>query len=103
MTTMIAIFPKRRRFWRFIHGVLPRHRFLFNLTVSVFFEVLFRDNFISGGQTENFEFKINDDTQVYESCSSVLNGELFVFGGANSSNNRRKQVKPESNLILVPH
>ena len=61
------------------------------------------NNFISGVQTENFEFEINDDTEVYGSCSSLLNGELFVFGGANSSNNRRKQVKPESNLILVPH
>ena len=42
--------------------------------------------------TENFEFKINDDTEVYHSCSSVLNGEVFVFGGANSSNNRKRQV-----------
>ena len=42
--------------------------------------------------TENFEFKINDDTEVYRSCSSVLNGELFVFGGSNSGNNGKKQV-----------
>ena len=42
--------------------------------------------------TENFEFKINDDTEVYSSCSSVLNGEVFVFGGHNSSYNRKKQV-----------
>ena len=46
-----------------------------------------------GGVTENFDFKINDDTEVYQSCSSVLNGEVFVFGGYNSSNNRKKQVK----------
>ena len=45
-----------------------------------------------GGVTENFEFKINDDTEVYRSCSATLNGEVFVFGGENSSNNRRKQV-----------
>ena len=99
VTTMLVISPKRKRFWRFILEVLS-HQFLFNLTVSVFFEVLFRDNFISGGQTENFEFKINDDTQVYESCSSVLNGELFVFGGQTTSNNRRKQVKFKSNSIF---
>ena len=35
---------------------------------------------------------MDDDTEVYASCSSLLNGELFVFGGYNTSNNRRKQV-----------
>lgn len=34
-----------------------------------------------GGITENFEFKMDDDTEVHRSCSSTLNGELFVFGG----------------------
>ena len=61
--------------------------------VSVFRKVFFGNNFISGGETENFEFKINDDTEVYCSCSSLLNGELFVFGGSSTSNNRQKQVK----------
>ena len=53
----------------------------------------FLNDFVLGGKTENFEFKMNDDTEVYYSCSSVLNGELFVFGGTTASNNRRKQVK----------
>ena len=66
-----------------------------------FLRGILSNNYISGRQTENFEFKINDDTQVYESCSSVLNGELFVFGGQTTSNNRRKQAKFKSNLILV--
>ena len=35
---------------------------------------------------------MDDDTEVYWSCSSLLNGELFVFGG-DSTSNRRKQVK----------
>ena len=35
---------------------------------------------------------MDDDTEVHRSCSSLLNGELFVFGGYNTSNNRRKQV-----------
>ena len=48
---------------------------------------------IQGGVTEHFDFKINDDTDVWQSCSSVLNGEVYVFGGLSSSNNRRKQVK----------
>ena len=49
--------------------------------------------------TENFDFKINDDTEVERSCSSVLNDEVFVFGGYNSSNNRRKQVILNLRLI----
>ena len=63
------------------------------------FSSKFSNNFISGGTTENFDFKINDDTEVYYSCSSVLNGELFVFGGASTSNNKRKQVKLNQRFI----
>ena len=48
--------------------------------------------FIQGGVNKNFEFTINDNTEVYNSCSSMLNGEVFVFGGSSTSNNRRKQV-----------
>ena len=47
---------------------------------SLFNSILF-DNFYQGGVTENFEFTINDDTEVNGSCSSLLNGEIFVFGG----------------------
>ena len=58
--------------------------------------------FILGGKTENFEIKINDDTEVYGSCSSMLNGELFVFGGTNTSNNRKKQVNlPKLNFLII--
>ena len=32
---------------------------------------------------------MDDDTEVYYSCSATLNGELFVFGG----NTQKKQVK----------
>ena len=39
--------------------------------------------------TENFDFKINDDTEVYQSCSSVLNGEVFLFGGVNTTDKNR--------------
>ena len=35
---------------------------------------------------------MDDDTEVYRSCSATLNGELYVFGGSNTSNNRQKQV-----------
>ena len=52
----------------------------------------FLDNFNLGDVTENFVFKINNDTEVYGSCSATLNGEVFVFGGENTSYNRRKQV-----------
>ena len=43
-------------------------------------------------QVVDFVFKINNDTEVYGSCSATLNGEVFVFGGENTSYNRRKQV-----------
>ena len=46
----------------------------------------------SGGATKNFEFQMDEDTQVYHSCSATLNGELFVFGGSSSTNNIKKQV-----------
>ena len=52
-----------------------------------------------GGVTENFEFKINEDTEINESCSSLLNGELFVFGGFRTDHNKRKQVK---SIIWLP-
>ena len=45
-----------------------------------------------GGTDENFQFQMDDDTEVYMSCSATLNGELFVFGGTSTTNNRRKQV-----------
>ena len=57
----------------------------------------FLNSFIQGGVTENFEFTINEDTEVYHSCSATLNGEVFVFGGSNTSNNRRKQVSLVTN------
>ena len=47
---------------------------------------------ISGGTVDGFEFQMDDDTEVYYSCSATLNGDLFVFGGTSTSNNKRKQV-----------
>ena len=55
-----------------------------------------------GGVTENFEFEINDDTEVIRTCSATLNGEVFVFGGSNKSNNIKKQVDlPRLKVIIV--
>ena len=45
-----------------------------------------------GGITEGFEFQMDEDTEVYTSCSAQLNGEVFVFGGSNTNNNKKKQV-----------
>ena len=39
-------------------------------------------SFFQGGTVENFEFQMDDDTGVSNSCSATLNGELFVFGGS---------------------
>ena len=52
-----------------------------------------------GGVTENFEFKINDDTEVYKSCSATLNGEVFVFGGSSSSDNKKNQVNRNQRIV----
>ena len=35
---------------------------------------------------------MNEDTEVFRSCSATLHGELFVFGGYASTMNKRKQV-----------
>ena len=64
------------------------------------FKFEFSNNSDLGGVTENFEFKINDDTEVHYSCSATLNGEVFVFGGysTNGGNNKRKQVNLKQGL-----
>ena len=41
--------------------------------------------------TEGFEFHVDEDTEVVRSCSAMLNGELFVFGG--SSKTRQVYIK----------
>ena len=35
---------------------------------------------------------MDDDTEVYRSCSATLNGDFYVFGGSSASNKRRNQV-----------
>ena len=35
---------------------------------------------------------MDEDVQVYRSCSATLHGELFVFGGYATSMDKRKQV-----------
>ena len=45
----------------------------------------------NGGMTEGFEFHVDEDTEVVRSCSAMLNGELFVFGG--SSKTRQVYIK----------
>ena len=42
---------------------------------------IFKFNF-QGGKNENLDFKMGPNTSSYESCSSTLNGEMFVFGGS---------------------
>ena len=45
----------------------------------------------NGGITEGFEFQMDEDTEIEKSCSAMLNGELYVFGGTHGD--KRKQVK----------
>ena len=43
---------------------------------------------------------MDEGTEVYYSCSASLNGELFIFGGGNASNNRKKQVLIEFDSVI---
>ena len=42
-----------------------------------------------GGVEENFEFTLEPETSAYKSCSAMLNGELFVFGGSGTKYNKQ--------------
>ena len=44
---------------------------------------------VKGGVDENLEFTMGPDTSAYHSCSATLNGELFVFGGSETSYNKQ--------------
>ena len=39
------------------------------------------------------------NTSAYFSCSAILNGELFVFGGNGSSQEKQVIFKSENNLV----
>lgn len=47
-----------------------------------------------GGVTENFEFEIGEESEVWESCSAMLNGNMYIFGG-----HRNKDVGYKRNQI----
>ena len=42
-----------------------------------------------GGVNRNLNFELGNQTEVYGSCSALLNGEFYVFGGSNE----RDQVR----------
>ena len=64
----------------------------YNFDRKTFLCVKYTKKLILGGITEGFEFQMDEDTQVYSSCSAQLNGDVYVFGGASTSNNERRQV-----------
>ena len=82
-----ASYQKRRLYWHWVPLVMVILLSWFNPMVSLeyHYKILFQ-NFNSGDITENFEFTINDDTEVQQSCSAMLNGELFIIGGENKKN-----------------
>ena len=41
------------------------------------------------------------DTTVYKSCSAVLNGELFVFGGDGEKYNRQVEQSYSQDSFLI--
>ena len=42
-----------------------------------------------GGVDEDLDFAMGPNTSAYLSCAARLNGELFVFGGSGSSNEKQ--------------
>ena len=36
----------------------------------------------SGGVDDNLDFKLGESTEVYHSCSAILNNQMYVFGGS---------------------
>ena len=48
-----------------------------------------------GREDRDFELIINDDTEVYLSCSVTFKNELFIFGGAQRKQQISKLVKCE--------
>ena len=57
----------------------------------------------SGGAQENFDFTMGPDTSARSSCSATLNGEMFVFGGNGSSQNKQViflNIKKEFRLTI---
>ena len=88
----IVICLTKKQFWCLILHHLINH-FSFNPMVSIHNskarkKVSNSSNCFEGGVSENFEFQLGDDTDAFRSCSAILNGELYVFGG----NNKKKQV-----------
>ena len=53
----------------------------------------------SGGVEESLEFTMGPDTSAYQSCSAKLNGELFVFGGNGSSQNKQVIFHDPENIV----
>ena len=96
MITIIATYWRRKLFWHFIQGI-QGHHILYSQTVSKNNELEEMTIFkIEGGITEGFEFHMDEDTEVVRSCSALLNGELFVFGG----NSKKRQVGSKDLQIL---
>ena len=61
-----------------------------------FFLFEFLSKFNSGGVTENFEFEISEESEVWESCSAMLNGNMYIFGG-----HRNKDVGYKRNQVSI--
>ena len=35
-----------------------------------------------GGVDDNLDFRLGEGTEVYHSCSAILNDQMYVFGGS---------------------
>ena len=55
----------------------------------------------SGGVEENLDFTMGPDTSASHSCSAMLNGELFVFGGTGSSQKNTQVIFLNQIMIKI--
>ena len=42
---------------------------------------------------------MDEDTEVYHSCSAKVNGEIFIFGGNDGDKQKQVQVSDSSSRI----
>ena len=102
---MIVKFLKRSLFLFFTQEKIQINLCLLKLMVSwslkFFFLFEFLSKFYSGGVTENFEFEIDEESEVWESCSAMLNGNMYIFGGHRNKDVGYKRNQVSINIYMI--
>ena len=101
---MTVKFLKRSLFLFFTQEKIQINLCLLKLMVSwslKFFSIEFLSKFYSGGVTENFEFEIDEESEVWESCSAMLNGNMYIFGGHRNKDVGYKRNQVSINIYMI--